>query len=48
MRSVYSFKWQEAMKVEMNSMNTNEIWYLEVISNEAKTIGCLMGLQDKM
>ena len=22
MRNVYSFKWQEAMKVEMNSMNT--------------------------
>ena len=25
MRSVYSFKWQEAMEVEMNSMNTNDV-----------------------
>ena len=24
MRSVYSFEWQEAMKVEINSMNTND------------------------
>ena len=40
MRSVYSFKWQEAMKVEMNSMNTNDVWDLEVISNGAKIIGC--------
>ena len=24
MRSVYSFKWQEAMEVEINSMNTND------------------------
>ena len=40
MRSVYSFKWQEAMKIEMNSMNTNEIWDLEVISNGAKIVGC--------
>ena len=28
MRSVYSFKWQKAMKVEMNSMNTNDVWDL--------------------
>ena len=40
MRSVYSFKWQEAMKVEMNSMNTNDVWDLEVISNGAKTVSC--------
>ena len=26
MRSVYSFEWQEAMEVEMNSMNTNDVW----------------------
>ena len=39
MRSVYSFKWQEAMKVEMNSMNTNDVWDLEVIPNGAKTVG---------
>ena len=40
MRSVYSFKWQEAMKVEMNSMNTNNVLDLEEIPNGAKTIGC--------
>ena len=40
MRSVYSFKWQEAMKVEMNSMNTNDVWDSEVISNGVKTVGC--------
>ena len=40
MRSVYSFEWQEAMEVEMNSMNTNDIWDLEVIPNGAKTVGC--------
>ena len=39
MRSVYSFKWQEAIKVEMNSMNTNDIWDLVVIPNGAKTVG---------
>ena len=40
MRSVYSFEWQEAMEVEMNSMNTNNVWDLEVIPNEAKTVDC--------
>ena len=25
MRIVYSFEWQEAMEVEMNSMNTNDV-----------------------
>ena len=40
MRSVYSFKWQEAMKAKMNSMNTNNVWDLEVISNEAKIVDC--------
>ena len=40
MRSVYSFKWLEAMEVEMNSMNTNDVWDLEEISNEAKIVGC--------
>ena len=39
-RSVYSFEWQEAMEVEMNSMNTNDIWDLKVIPNGAKTVGC--------
>ena len=40
MRSVYSFKWQEAMKIDMNSMNTNDIWDLEEIPNGAKIVGC--------
>ena len=40
MRSVYSFKQQEAMKVEMNSMNTNEVWNLEEIPNGAKRVDC--------
>ena len=40
MRSVYSSKWQEAMKAEMNSMNTNDVWDLKVIPNGAKTVGC--------
>ena len=40
MRSVYSFEWQEAMKVEMNSTNTNDVWDLEEIPNRAKTVGC--------
>ena len=40
MRSVYSFKWQEAMEVEMNSMNTNDVWDLEEIPNGAKIVGC--------
>ena len=40
MRSVYSFKWQEAMKVEINSMNTNDVWDLKVIPNGAKIVGC--------
>ena len=40
MRSVYSFEWQEAMEVEMNSMNTNDVWDLEEIPNAAKTVCC--------
>ena len=40
MRSVYSSKWQEAMEVKMNSMNTNVVWDLEEISNGAKIVGC--------
>ena len=39
-RSVYSFEQQEAMEVEMNSMNTNDVWDLEVIPNGAKIVGC--------
>ena len=40
MRSAHSSKWQEDMEVEMNSMNTNDVWDLEEISNGAKTVGC--------
>ena len=40
MRSVYLFKWQEAMKVKINSMNTNVVWDLEEIPNGARTVGC--------
>ena len=40
MRSVYLFEWQEAIEVEMNSMNTNDVWYLKVIPDGAKTVGC--------
>ena len=39
MRSVYSFNWQETMEVEMNSMNTNDVWDLEEIPNGAKIVG---------
>ena len=28
------------MKAKMNSMNTNDVWDLEEISNRAKTVGC--------
>ena len=27
-------------EVEMNSMNTNDVWDLEEIPNGAKTVGC--------
>jgi len=40
MRSVYSSKWQEAIEVEMNSMNTNGVWDVEVIPNRAKIVDC--------
>ena len=40
MRSVYSSKWQEAIKVKINSINTNVVWDLEEIPNRAKIVGC--------
>ena len=40
MRNVHSFEWQEAMEVEINSINTNDVWDLEEISNGAKIVGC--------
>ena len=40
MRDVHSSKWQEAKEDEMKSINTNDVWDLEEISNGAKTVGC--------
>jgi hypothetical protein len=40
MRSEYSSKWLDAMKDEIKSMSTNEVWDLEEISKGAKTVGC--------
>ena len=40
MRNAHSSKWQEAMKAEINSMNTNDVWNLEKKFNGAKTVGC--------
>ena len=40
MRGVHSSKWQEAKEDEMKSINTNDVWDLEEIPNEAKTVGC--------
>ena len=40
MRNVYSFKWQEAMEVEINSMNTNDVWDLKENPKGTKTVGC--------
>ena len=36
------------MEVEMNSLNTNDVWDLEEITNIANTVGCEKGPQDKM
>jgi hypothetical protein len=40
MRSVHSSEWLEAMKDEMKSMSTNDVWDLEKIPKGAKTVGC--------
>ena len=48
MRSIYSSKWQETMEVEMNLMNTNDIWDLEEIPNGAKIVGYELVYKDKM
>jgi hypothetical protein len=40
MRSVHSSEWLEAMKDEMKSMSTNDVWDLEEIPKRAKTVGC--------
>jgi hypothetical protein len=39
MKSRHSFKWLNAMKDEMKSMSTNDVWNLVEISKGAKTVG---------
>jgi hypothetical protein len=39
MRGVHSSKWQEAKEDEMKLKMTNDVWDLEEIPNEAKTVG---------
>ena len=40
MRSIHSSEWLEAMKDEMRSMSTNDVWDLEEILKGSKTVGC--------
>nr|XP_051202429.1 uncharacterized protein LOC127316046 [Lolium perenne] len=40
MESEYSSKWLDAMKDEMKSMSTNDVWDLVEILEGAKTVGC--------
>ena len=40
MRSRHSSEQLDAMKDEMKSMTTNDVWDLEEIPNGAKTVGC--------
>ena len=40
MRSAHSSKWLEAMQDKVRSMSTNDVWDLEKIPKEAKTVGC--------
>jgi hypothetical protein len=40
MRNEYSSKWLDAIKDEIKSMSTNEVWDLEEISKGAKTVSC--------
>jgi hypothetical protein len=40
MQSEFSSEWLNAMKDEMKSMSTNEVWDLVEIPNGAETIGC--------
>jgi hypothetical protein len=40
MKSRHSSEWLDAMKDEMKSMSTNDVWDLVEISKEAKTVGC--------
>ena len=47
MRNAHSSKWLEAMEDEIKSMKTNGVWKLEIISKEAKTVGCKYGYKIK-
>jgi hypothetical protein len=40
MKSRHSSEWLDAMKDEMKSMSTNDVWDLVEISKGAKTLGC--------
>jgi hypothetical protein len=40
MRSAHSSEWLEAMQDEIKSINTNDIWDLEVIPNGVKIVDC--------
>ena len=40
LRSSHSSEWLDAMKDEMKSMSTNDVWDLEEIPKGAKTVGC--------
>ena len=40
MIGIHSSKWQEAKEHEIKSINTNDVWDLEEISDSAKTVGC--------
>jgi hypothetical protein len=40
MRSAHSQRWLEAMRHEIRSIRTNQVWDLEEISKGVKTVGC--------
>jgi hypothetical protein len=40
MTGINTSKWQEAKEIKMKSMNTNEVWEIEAVPNEAKIVGC--------
>jgi hypothetical protein len=40
MGDINTSEWQEAKKIEMKLMNTNEVWEIEAVPNGAKTVGC--------
>ena len=48
MRSSHSSEWLDAMKDEMKSMSTNDVWDLEKNSQWNQNGRLQMGLQDEM